>query len=212
MRRISDIVEAQVLGTPFLEQGLADGIINHSALARRLRPAIERELLRPASEAAIMMAIRRVVPARRRKARAATRFGELTVRSSLTALTYQVSPQTGTKVRRLFDRMARRRGEFVTYTQGVSEVMLVVSAATEDVAAAAMAGEHQIARLRRLAAIVIRLAPATVRSPGVYYTILKQLSWRDINVVDVVSTYTEFTIVVEHADVDRAFAALRESA
>jgi hypothetical protein len=58
---------------------------------------------------------------------------------------------------------------------------------------------------------VIRLAPSTVRSPGVYYSILKQLAWRAINVVDVVSTYTEFTIVVEHADVDRAFAALRET-
>ena len=211
MRRISDIVETEVLGTPFLEQGLADGIINHSALARRLRPAVERELLRPASEAAIMMAIRRIVPARRRRARGATRFGELTVRSNLAALTYQASPQTGVKVRRLFDRMARRRGGFVTYTQGVSEVMVVVSEAAEETAAAAMAGEHQIARLRRLAAIVIRLAPSTVRSPGVYYTILKQLAWRAINVVDVVSTYTEFTIVVDHGDVDRAFAALRET-
>lgn len=211
MRRISDIVEAHVRGTPFLEQGLADGLINHSALARRLRPAIERELLRPASPAAIMMAIRRMTPKRGRKAAGAGRLGELTVRSHLTALTYQASPQTGAKVRRLFERMARRRNEFVTYTQGVSEVMVVVGAQAEELAGEVMAGEHQIARLRHLAAIVIRLAPSTVRRPGVYYAILKQLAWHNINVVDVVSTFTEFTIVVEDRDVDRAFAALRET-
>ena len=212
MRRISDIVEARVRATPFLEQGLAEGIVNHSALARRLRPAIERELMRPASTAAIMMAIRRIAPTRKARTRPrGGRFGELTVRSHLTALTYRTSAQTRAKVRRLFDRMARRRSEFVTYTQGVSEVMVVVSAEAEDAAAEAMAGEHQIARLRHLAALVIRLAPSVVRRPGVYYAILKQLAWRNINVVDVVSTFTEFTIVVEDRDVDGAFSALREA-
>jgi aspartokinase len=211
MRRIRDIVEAEVRRTPFLEEGLAAGIINHSALARRLRPVIERELVKPASQAAVMMAIRRVAPARAQRAAKPVRFGEITLRSHLTALTYQASPHTGSKVRRLFDRLSRRRSEFVTYTQGVSEVMVVVSADAEDAAAEAMTGEHQIARLRHLAALVIRLAPSTVRRPGVYYGILKQLSWRSINVVDVVSTFTEFTIVVEDKDVDAAFAALREA-
>ena len=211
MRRISDLVEAEVRNTPFLEDALTDGIINHSALARRLRPAIERELLRPVSQAAVMMAIRRVAPARRRKPARSARLGQLTLRSHLTALTYQASPQSAAKVRRLFDRLSRRRREFVTYTQGVSEIMVVVSADAEDAAAEAMAGEHQIARLRHLAAIVIRLPQATVRRPGVYYGLLKQLAWRDINVVDVVSTFTEFTIVVEDSDVDGAFGALREA-
>jgi aspartokinase len=210
MRRIADIVEAHVLATPFLEQALADGLINHSALARRLRPAVQKALLRPVSEAAIMMAIRRAVPART-KAQKTAALGEVTVRSNLTAITYQASPQTGAKVRRLFDRLTRRSGQFLTYTQGVSEVMVVVSAAAEETAAQAMEGEHQVARLHNLAAIVIRLAPSTVRRPGAYYGILKQLAWRNLNVIDVVSTYTEFTIVVEHAQVDRAFSALRET-
>ena len=210
MRRISDIVEEHVLATPFLEQALADGLINHSALARRLRPAVQKELLRPVSEASIMMAIRRAVPARRKPAKPAAP-GEVTVRSNLTALTYQASPHTGAKVRRLFERLTRRSSQFVTYTQGVSEVMVLVSAEAEQAAADAMAGEHQIARLHNLAAIVIRLAPSTVRRPGVYYGILKQLAWRNLNVIDVVSTYTEFTIVVEHAQVDKAFSALRQT-
>lgn len=210
MRRIADIVEAELRKTPFLEEGLAAGFINHSALARRLRPIVERELLKPASQAAIMMAIRRMPRARRRKAPKPERFDQLTVRAPLTALTFQASPQTGVKMRRLFDRLSRR-GEFVTYTQGVSEVMVVVSERAEESAAEALAGEHQIARLRHLAAIVIRLTPSTVRRPGVYYGILKQLAWRSINVVDVVSTFTEFTIVVEDKDVDAAFSALRDA-
>ena len=63
--------------------------------------------------------------------------------------------------------------------------------------------------MRNLSAVIIRLAPSTVQTPGVYYAILKCLAWQNINVVDVVSTATEFTIFVGSDDLDRTFAALR---
>ena len=44
--------------------------------------------------------------------------------------------------------------------------------------------------------------------PGVHYTILKQLAWNDINLVEAVSTYSEFTIILERDVVDRAFSVL----
>ncbi len=66
-----------------------------------------------------------------------------------------------------------------------------------------------VARLHNLSAIVIRLSRSTVGTPGVYYAILKRLAWQNLNVVDVVSTYTEFTIIVANEQVDQAFAALR---
>jgi hypothetical protein len=48
-----------------------------------------------------------------------------------------------------------------------------------------------------------------VGTPGVYYSIFKQLAWGNVNVVDVVSTYTEFTVLFEFQNVDRAFSILK---
>jgi hypothetical protein len=45
--------------------------------------------------------------------------------------------------------------------------------------------------------MVLRLPPAIVKTPGAYYRILKQLAWENINLIDGVSTYTEFTIVLD---------------
>ena len=67
-------------------------------------------------------------------------------------------------------------------------------------------GESVLARLGNLSAIIIRLSPRTVHIPGVYYAILKQLAWGNVNVIDVVSTTTEFTILIEKPQVDRAFS------
>jgi hypothetical protein len=37
----------------------------------------------------------------------------------------------------------------------------------------------------------------------------KRLAWEDINIVEVISTTNEFTIVVEDEDIDRAFSVIQ---
>jgi aspartokinase len=216
MLRISDLVAAEVRASPFLEKALADGIVNHSALARRLRPAIERALLQRVSVAAITMALRRLRPTVLRRTsprtRGRQRIRDITVRSGLTEFTYHNSPTIRERQRALIGRLARAHDTFLTSTQGVSEVMLIVSSGAEKLVAEVMRGERLLAMVHGLSALVIRLAAEVVRTPGVYYGILKELAWQGVNVVDVVSTNTEFTIVVENPQVEMAFAILRRLA
>lgn len=213
MRRISDVVEEYVLETPLVEEHLSLGLLNLSALARHLRPAVRRALQRPVSEAAIMMALKRLAPRvakrTRRPATRTARPADLIVRSNLVELTFHASDTVREKHRRLLNRVDRAEDAFLTYTQGASEVMLMVSAGLEKTALEIFTGERLVSRVRNLSAIVIRLAPDSIQTPGVYYAILKRLAWLDLNVVDVVSTFTEFTIVVANEEVDQAFSALR---
>jgi aspartokinase len=212
MLRVSDVVEEEVRRTPFLEAALMDGLINHSALARRLRPSVERRLLRKVSVAAVMMAVRRLEPEVSRRIggrRSMPAVGDLTVRSNLMEFTFRNSATLRASHRRFLGRLAHVPDGFVTYTQGVSQVMLIVSASLERAVEEAFEGESRVATLKNLSALVLRLAPTVVKTPGAYYRILKQLAWQEINVIDVVSTYTEFTIILDDAQVNAAFAALR---
>jgi len=56
-----------------------------------------------------------------------------------------------------------------------------------------------------LAAISIMLPERNLDVHGVYYTILKQLAWKAINVVEIISTSYEITLVVENEDVKPIF-------
>ncbi len=213
MKRISDLVEEYVLETPLVEEHLSLGLINLSALARHLQPRLRRALLRPVSEASVVMALKRLGPhvatRTRRPITRTTRPSDLTVRSNLVELTFHASDGVRGKHGRLVSRIDRSEQVFLTYTEGVTEVMLMVSAGLETRVLEIFAGERLVSRVRDLSAIVIRLAPESVETPGVYYAILKRLAWLNLNVVDVVSTRTEFTIVVRSDQVDRAFSALR---
>jgi aspartokinase len=215
MRTVADVVHTMVMETPFLEEMLARGLINLSALARQLKPGVEEALLKPASEASLVMALRRLTPRLESLASGPARpmrlIEDFTVRSDLVELTYARSEHIIGSQQELLRSIRHEAHRFVTFTQGVYEVTMVLDAGLEQAARTAFRGESLIERLDDLAAVTIRLAKQTVGTPGVHYNILKLLAMRGINVVEVVSTLTELSVVLGHRDVDRAFAALMRS-
>jgi len=216
MKSVADVLETIVSDSPFLEDGLAEGIVNLSALARKLRPRVEGELMKNVSDAALVMALRRMGPDLVRKTKPSGglrhHLQDLTVRSNLCELTFLKSDTLLEKQGRLLAEVAGRADRFVTFTQGVFEITTIFDSNLLEVAEEIFSGETILSRLEQLAGITIRLSPETVYTPGVHYSILKQLALRGINVVEEVSTYTEYTIIIERDLVDRAFSILLEYA
>ncbi|MCP4895683.1 MAG: hypothetical protein GY906_01810 [bacterium] len=214
MRSISDVLHDVVLESPLLEEGMAEGIVNLSALARKLKPLVEGELLRDVSEAAIVMALRRMAPEFEASTRTpAGRFiSDLTVRSGLSEFTYQRSQTVIECQAKLLAEAGKQPNRFVTIAQGAIEVTAIFDEVLAPDVERIFVGERCLAQLSDLAAISVRLTTETVQSPGVYYTILKQLALHGINTVEVVSTYTELTIILEHDLIDRAFSILLRAA
>jgi hypothetical protein len=213
MRTVPEVVEELVAAAPFLEDGLALGILNLSALARRLRPTVEEALRKDVSDASIMMALKRLSPRYARRTsevgKLLRRTGELTVRSSLVEFTFRNSNSILERQTELLHAVHRRPDTFLTVTQGVLEVTLIASAAIAGTIEEVFAGEKVVSRLDDLSAINIRLPSEIVHTPGVHYVLLKQLAFANINVVEVVSTYTELTVVLGHQEIDRAFTVLK---
>jgi len=212
MITIAEILNRVVVETPFLEEGIADGIINLSALARKVQPQIEKTLMKPVSESAILMALKRMSPKLTKKLKlnkqSIFRAGDLTVRSDLSEFTFLRSETLLEKQKLLLHEIKDRGDHFITFTQGVFEITTIVNSGLAEAVETIFKGEKVISRLSDLAAVTIRLSPQTVHTPGVHYSILKQLALRDINVVEVVSTYTEFTIILEKNYVDVSFSIL----
>ncbi len=213
MLTVPEVVERIVTETPLLEEGLRRGVLNLSAVAREIRPGVEARVMREVSEPAIVMGLRRLAARLRRRSRplgsVLRSIGDLTLRSDLVEFTFQTSPTILDCKRRLLDAMAKRRDTFVAITHGISEVTLIVGRAAAADVTRLFARERAVARLEGLSSITVRLPEKAVGTAGVHYSILKQLAWHDINVVEVVSTYTELSIVLANDAVDRAFAVLK---
>jgi len=214
MQTIASAVEMIIRDSPLLEECLAAGLLNLSAVARAIRPRVELEIMKKAGTAAVVMALRRLAPRLESKAgdpRGILRLiRDITVRSNITEFTFRNSDTILQCQVRLLQRIRGEVDQFITCTQGVHEMTVMVHADYESVVEKVFQDEKRVSRLRNLAALGIHLTPKVVEVPGVYYAILKQLTWSGINVVEVVSTMTELTLVLEKKNVDKAFLVLKK--
>lgn len=213
MITVASVVEKIIKTSPLLEEGLSRGLINISALAREIRPDVERQAKKEVSDAAIVMALKRLqqtLPTHLKEPSVTISAPDLIIRSDLIELTYQNSGTFNDSQQRLLSLTAGYRSQhFLTITTGVFETTIIASASLEATIAKLLQTEPQTAVMRGLSSITVRLSQDMIENAGSYAAIMRQLAWENINIVEVVSTYQELTLIVRSEDADRVFKALR---
>jgi hypothetical protein len=212
---IAQAVDAYISRSPFLEEALADNLINISSLARQMQPEIEKQLGKAIQTGAIVMAInRRPVQAAFRISKSIREFmvrlGDIIVRSDLRDYTFENSAGLNACNRLLMDGIAGEKDIFCTISQGVFETTLVVSTYLAPRIQDIYKKEKLLANKEKLSSVTIRLPESNTEVSGIYYFLLKQLAWIGINICEVISTTNEVTLVVSEKDVHKAFALLME--
>lgn len=213
MVTIPEVVEEIIIRSPFLEEALAQGVVNLSALARRIKPQIESKLYKDIQEGAVVMALKRLSSKlKKQPTPSPTQFkiGDITVRSSLIEFTFTNSPALFAKQKQLLELSLKQHNLFVSLSEGVYETTLFASTSLENKIKEIFAGEEIRSTFNNLSSITLILPKEAVYVPGVYYNILKMLAWEGINFIEVVSSYTELTIFLENDHVDRAFSTLKK--
>ena len=214
MITVSEIVEKIIVGSPLLEEALYEGLINYSALARKIKPEVQKELMKNVQEGAILMAIRRLSKKIRPKTdvkKILQSNPDLIVRSNLIELVIANIDFSIENHKKLLALAEEQENTFMTITEGVFETTIIASRELLTEIQAILPKRKIIKELLDLSSITIRLPKENIYTPGLYYFFLKSLAWEGINVVEVVSTYTEFTIILEDCEVDRAFSVLKKS-
>ncbi|MBI5645008.1 hypothetical protein HY970_02810 [Candidatus Kaiserbacteria bacterium] len=212
MRTVSQAVERILEKTPFLAEVVAEGVGNNAAIARKLRPHVEEYLFENVSESSISMALHRVS-----KRRGVQPYGtkllklmkDITVRSNLIEFTCPNSLASVELFEALSKSAKRHKDAFLNYSRGLHESILIVSRDLEGEVAAILKGQKGITRKDGLSAITMRLPENSLTVPGVYYPILKAIALEGISLVEVMSVLTEFSIIFEDRDVDRAFSVIK---
>lgn len=213
MITIQSAVEEIVSKSPHLESALATGIVNSSALTRQIRKEIEKRLFKDVNEGAVIVAINRLAMSLRKKRSDIKPFtvslNDLAVKSNLIEFTFINSPTLIDKQRKILEKINSQKGSFLTFTQTLYQTTLIANSVFEKEVRKIFKGEILLSNLTKLSAITLTLSEETVKTPGVYNFILNKLAWFGINVIEVVSSFTELNLIVEDTEVDRAFSVLK---
>ncbi len=212
MITIPETVENIIKKSPFLAESLSQGIINISALARKIKPQVENEVMKEIQIGAIVMALNRLSQRIQVKTTEGKKlFGsapDLMIRSNLIEITFRNSEFLLQNQRLLLEKIDDRLNYFSTFTQGIFETTIIAGKELKPDIIALFKDERIISQFDDLSAITVLLPPGTALIPGAYSFILKSLAWESINIVEVVSTFNEFTMILNSRESDRAFSII----
>lgn len=210
---LSTLCEDYINRSPFLREAIAEDLINISALARKIKPEIEAAMKKPVKDGALIMAIKRMAPGSYTKITnripaMMQDIGDFVVRSGLDNFTV-LNSDTMMKHQAVFiDRMQETVNSFYTVCNGVTESTFVMNANLVDDFLSIFKDEQIVSNQKDLASVTIKLPQLNSDVSGFYYYILKQLAWEGINLIEVVSTSNEFSLIVSMEDIDTTFSVL----
>lgn len=214
MITIPEIVEQIIRESPYLEEALSRGIINYSGLARVIKPQIEDILFKNIKEGAVIMALKRLSKQRHGKSKVEKIFKQspdMIVRSNLTEFTLEKTDSLSNKLEKLMGLISNQHRYFFSIIEGVFETAVIASDDIKIEVERILKGENIIHKISGLSSITIKLPDDNVTTPGVYHFIFKSLAWENINIIEVASTYSEITIILDNKEVDKAFSILKKS-
>ncbi|MBI3952610.1 MAG: aspartate kinase [Candidatus Doudnabacteria bacterium] len=214
MRTISQLIEEEIKKEPLIEEGLIRGIVNMSALAKGLKPRIEKVNLKKASIGAIVMALHRLSLRLNKTAinRKFPKISSFTIQSNLIEFLFNNSNRSfdlQKQVHRLINSR-QKQDKFFNLSQGLFETTLIVSNNIAREVGKLIPSKDVNQKIDNLSAIVIRFAEPTAHLPGVYYPVLKALAWENINFIEVISVSNELTLIFEDLMIERAFQVIKD--
>ncbi len=215
MANIGKLTEDIINRSPFLRESLTEELINVSALARKIKPEIEEITNKEIKQGAIIMAIKRMSPGYYHRINLKIKnfmgtLGDFLVRSDLEDFTFENSETLILSQAELMKALNDDKDAFYTYCRGVNESTVITSTSVTNKLRQIFKNEKLKSHSADLASITIKLPIVNTEISGIYYYILKHLAWEGINIVEVVSTANEFTVVVKSDDIDSAFSVLMQ--
>ncbi len=211
MITIAQTIEKVIAGHPSYGEALREGIVNFSALARKMKPEIEEILLEDVTEGSIVMALRR------RSADLAEKYPKetvhpiknITVRSDIVEYAFLSTPELNKIHQKLLTIAEKHDNPFIAYGQGTGESTFDLSASLAPALETLTKGQKRIAKYTNLSVISIRMPLETVTLPGVYYPFVKAFAWSGINVYQIISYFTEVNFIIDDKDIERAFTLMK---
>jgi len=204
---VASAVRGHILRDPCLLECIARGIVNHSELARRVAEELEADMGKRPSEAAVKMAIHRLVkrvsadesPAVKRILASSA----LIVQDSVTVITV---PRENMQRALSAATALANRTRFIQVTQGFRTATIVV--ASEDADNLISQVGEPVEVVGDQAAIILISPEEIIRTPGFIAFVTGYLSRQGINITQIISCYTETVIVLDSGAASKAYRIL----
>ncbi|MEN9327510.1 MAG: hypothetical protein RI947_318 [Candidatus Parcubacteria bacterium] len=208
MIKISDAVQEIVDHDGFVQEAIHQGILNISAYAKIIHPLVEDKTMKPVLRGTIVVALSRLIKHKSifTPLLPHIQISNLSVKSSLCEVTYEKTERNQEKLSVLETSIISKE-EFFAVTEGSSEITIICPANVRTLLLKHFDIKPK-AEYADLVAVTVRFSPEYLELPNAIYTLVNALAVKHINIIEVVSTYTELSFIIFKRDMEQTIQAL----
>ncbi|TSC87806.1 MAG: hypothetical protein G01um101416_331 [Microgenomates group bacterium Gr01-1014_16] len=209
MIKISEAVLDLIQGDEVALEALRAGVLNLSAYARKIKTQIEKRLYKSVRSGSIVTALSRIATGIRdvQPLRPAVKINDLSIKARLFEVTYEKTQEIMDKVSLIEPKPGGN--DFFTITQGLGEVTVIAPESNKEIILKHF-GVKPKGQYDNLVAITVRFSELEyIEVPNMIYALVAALASKRINLIEIVSTFTEISFIVRQKDVDVAVDVLR---
>lgn len=212
MIKIADSVRGMVYESEIALTALANGYLNLSAYAKSIQQDVEQTAKKPVKIGSIVAALSRLAHTLQQQPPLLpyVHIENLSVKSGLVEITLNKTTENRNLMQSLNRDPLFASADFFTVTQGMHEISLVVPRELSGRVRACFRGQKPKLILDHLAALTVRFGEEYIRVPNVTYALVRHFAIRRINIVEIVSTFTELTFILAEDDLDTSFSMMHQ--
>jgi hypothetical protein len=212
-KSITKIVWQILDARPFLRDIFKIRAVNYSGLARYLHPVVQKILGRKVKLESIIVAIKRYgekiqdEPLSQQILNALSKC-DIMLKGNVayTVLrrnlhNYEITWETYKKIK-------WEEGDIIYISHSMSEIGILLDKKNLNYIRERVRKDEIIYFSPSLAMITLRTPPEILKLPGFFSYILSLVSWRNINLIDVISTYSSFVLIVDEKDGGKVYNIL----
>lgn len=207
MIKVSDIVREILFSSEPELTILSRNLLNLSAYAKRIQPEVERRARKPVQAGTIVVALSRLAAQITEEDPLIPKIelDGLSLKSNLVEIAFNKNAANKLRVQKLYSEKDFAQADFLTITYGASEVSIFAPMTLTKPILSIFKPDKPKLVLDHLAALTVQFGEQYIDTPNMYFALMRAIAVRKLNIVELISTYTELTFLVKQSDVNELF-------
>lgn len=203
MLKVIDAVQEILDNSDLAREAMRERLLNLRAFARQIAPQVDEMTHKHVKIGTIVVTLSRLVENVRQTSplKPDIILEEISIKSSLCDVTYEKTKTNFLLAQKFASRLIDPENHFFTITQGINEITFIISEGLKEKLITHF-GHKPKSVYDNLVGVNVRFNEKYVSQPSVIYAILATLANKRINVLEVVSTFTELMVVVDKKEME----------
>ncbi|MBU4390024.1 hypothetical protein KKC08_02610 [Patescibacteria group bacterium] len=211
MMKISTIVQDIMENDDLVKSLASKGLLNYMAYARSIQKDVEEKAFKDIQLGSITAAVTRYVNELKPIDLPSEKdIQQISLQTNLEGVTYERSEEVSKKIQSIYNEIKVDNKTYITITQGINEITIIAESSVIDIFRQKLKNYSTIYDISEIVGITVKFGLKYMSIPNLFYLLIRKLALRNINIVEIVSTATELTFIINKPNLQIALDQLHK--